>query len=58
MTTDTTARLVGEELRELLGLVRTADGIELKLTVPEGAYLRTSSSRSTPCPEDTCAPDR
>jgi hypothetical protein len=44
MTTDTTPRLVGDELRELLGLVRSADSIELKLTVPESAYRSTSSA--------------
>jgi hypothetical protein len=44
MTTDTTPRLVGDELRELLSLVRSADSIELKLTVPEAAYRSTSAA--------------
>ena len=43
-TTETTPRLVGDELRELLGLVRSADSIELKLTVPELAYRSTAAA--------------
>jgi hypothetical protein len=44
MTTDTTPRLVGDELRQLLHLVQDADSIELKLTVPELAYRSTAAA--------------
>jgi hypothetical protein len=41
MTADTTAPLVSDELRNLLRLVRQADSIELKLTLPERSYRST-----------------
>ena len=44
MTVDSTPRLVGNELRELLHLAREADSIELKLTVPELAYRSTAAA--------------
>jgi hypothetical protein len=44
MTTDTTAHLSGEQLLDLARLVRAADSIELKLTVPERAYRSTAAA--------------
>ncbi len=43
-TTEATPQLVGEELRNLLRLVRGSDSIELKLTVPELAYRSTAAA--------------
>ena len=43
-TTEATPQLVGDELRDLLRLVREADSIELKLTVPELAYRSTAAA--------------
>jgi hypothetical protein len=44
MTVETTPRLIGDELRNLLRLAREADSIELKLTVPELAYRSTAAA--------------
>jgi hypothetical protein len=41
MTTDAGAPLVGDDLVRLLELVKTADSVELKLTVPEDAQRST-----------------
>ncbi len=44
MTVETTPRLIGDELRNLLRLAKKADSIELKLTVPELAYRSTAAA--------------
>ena len=44
MTVETTPRLIGDELRNLLRLAKEADSIELKLTVPELAYRSTAAA--------------
>jgi len=41
MTTDSSSRLVGDELIRLLKLVKEADSVELKLTVPETSHRST-----------------
>ena len=44
MTAETTRALIGDELLNLMQLVRQADSIELKLTVPEMAYRSTAAA--------------
>jgi hypothetical protein len=41
MTTDTSPRLVGDDLVRLLTLVKDADSIELKMTIPERSHRST-----------------
>ena len=41
MTTDSGSRLVGDELNRLMELVREAESVELKLTVPETSHRST-----------------
>jgi hypothetical protein len=44
MTTDSGSRLVGDELIRLMELVKDADSVELKLTVPEDSHRSTIAS--------------
>ncbi len=41
MTTDPTPRLIGDDLAQLLEIIKDVDSVELKLTVPEGSQRST-----------------